>query len=256
MAGEKQRMDQLKSMNLEGLSKYTKDEMAAFILDTQSQKTDTSSEGAIMKKLEDMETNLLINIKGLQTTCDSLRTDLRAEKARNDTLQQTVDVLLKTTASQQRFLERLDARERGRNLIVIGLPENGTNVGGTSTDENKLSLAFDRMSTEVENFEAIRLGKERSDGSSRPVLVIFGNGESRKSVLSKKDALGKDKDFGSLRIKKDQHPALRKEWKRMFDAEAEEMRKPENAGCTIEFDRKQRVIMRDGKVIDRFQPNF
>ena len=55
-------------------------------------------------------------------------------------------------------------------------------------------------------------------------------------------------------MKKDVHPAIRKEWKRLRDVEAAEKVKPVNQGCTIQLDYKCREVNRDGVVIDKWSP--
>ena len=63
-------------------------------------------------------------------------------------------------------------------------------------------------------------------------------------------------DFKKIYVKKDTHPGVRKEWKRLYDAMAQEQRKPENAGANIQLDKKERVLRRDGRVIDKWKPSF
>ena len=52
-------------------------------------------------------------------------------------------------------------------------------------------------------------------------------------------------------LKKDQHPAIHAEWRRMFMAEKEERDKPENVGSNIVFDKKKRILLKDNVVNDR-----
>ena len=63
-------------------------------------------------------------------------------------------------------------------------------------------------------------------------------------------------EFKGVRIKKDQHPAIRKEWWRLFKAEETEKAKPENRGHDVHLDREKRQLLRDGKVIEAFFPIF
>lgn len=253
MAGDqKQRLNELKALKLEGLSKYSRDELAAFILD--AQKTDPNA--AIMRKLHEMEGNLMANIASLQSTCADLRQELKSEKARNNELQGRVDVLEETTTGQQRFLERIDERERARNVVVIGLSEDDAEICGRNTDGSKLELIFSRMNSPISCFKSHRLGKKKESGSPRPILVTFPDDASRKTVLEKRNTIKSDRDFTDLKIKKDQHPAIRTEWRRLFEAEGEAKNNAENRGCVITLDRQKRILLRDGVVIDRFQARF
>lgn len=57
-------------------------------------------------------------------------------------------------------------------------------------------------------------------------------------------------------LKKDVHPAIRKEQTRLRNREKQEKGKPCNAASNISYDWKNRVLVRDGVVIDRFSPMF
>lgn len=61
--------------------------------------------------------------------------------------------------------------------------------------------------------------------------------------------------FKKIYIKKDSHPGVRREWKRLKEAEKEEKRKPSNVGCNIRLDFKERVLYKDGVIIDKWQPH-
>ena len=56
-------------------------------------------------------------------------------------------------------------------------------------------------------------------------------------------------------IKKDVHPAVRKEWARLREAERLEKEKPENNGATIRLDTRERKLYRDDTVIDSWTPH-
>ena len=100
------------------------------------------------------------------------------------------------------------------------------------------------------------LGDPRQDNSARPVLVTLPTEYKLREVLQNAQTLSASESLKNLKLKKDQHPAIRKEWRRMFDSETNEKQKPENVVSNIVFDKKMRVITRDGVVIDRFLPHF
>ena len=58
-----------------------------------------------------------------------------------------------------------------------------------------------------------------------------------------------------LYIKKDSHPEVRKEWRRLKEVEEEEKKKPTNVGCNIHIDYKQRVLYKDTVIIDKWRPH-
>ena len=62
--------------------------------------------------------------------------------------------------------------------------------------------------------------------------------------------------YAKVYIRKDVHPATRREWKRLKDAEKNEKAKPGNEVSTITLDYKARVLLRDNIVIDRWKPTY
>ena len=60
--------------------------------------------------------------------------------------------------------------------------------------------------------------------------------------------------FARIYVKKDVHPHVRNEWKRLKDAESLEKNKPENVGRVIRLDPRSRVLYRDDVVIDKWNP--
>ena len=66
----------------------------------------------------------------------------------------------------------------------------------------------------------------------------------------------KREPFNKIYIKKDVHPAVRKENNRLRSREKEEKDKPENVGINFDYDWKNRALLRDGVEIDRYSPQF
>ena len=95
----------------------------------------------------------------------------------------------------------------------------------------------------------------------RPLLVKTANKQMRDSLLEEAKKL-KDKEDGvplaqkvgydSVYVKKDIHPSVRREWKRLRDLVDTEKVKPANQGCDIKLDPKTRTVTRNGVVIDRW----
>ena len=59
-------------------------------------------------------------------------------------------------------------------------------------------------------------------------------------------------EFARVFIRKDIHRAFRKEMMRFNNCEREERDKPANQGVNIMYDWQNRVLLRDGFVIDRY----
>ena len=90
----------------------------------------------------------------------------------------------------------------------------------------------------------------------RPLLIVVRNREQRDVVLRNTKKLKDAGDsYSRIYVKKDQHPAVRKEWKRLFDAEKAEKEKAENQGANIRLDTRERKLYRNDEVIDSWQPH-
>ena len=55
---------------------------------------------------------------------------------------------------------------------------------------------------------------------------------------------------------KDTHPTVRFEQNRLRKIEKEEKEKPQNRGLKITYDHNNRVLLKEGRIIDRFCPSF
>ena len=59
-------------------------------------------------------------------------------------------------------------------------------------------------------------------------------------------------ELSRIYIKKDVHPSIRAEWRRMCEVEKREKERPENAGCVIRLDTRERKLYKDNVVIDEW----
>ena len=75
-------------------------------------------------------------------------------------------------------------------------------------------------------------------------------------IATAKELKNAGEKFKSIYIKKDVHPAVRKEIGRLRKREKDEKAKSENAAVTIAYDPKNRVLLRNYIAIDRFSPKF
>ena len=159
---------------------------------------------------------------------------------------------------QQKFLESLDSKERRRNLIVTGLSEDVDELGGTDNEKirNVINSALPDEEMDRTRWTMKRLGQE-NERKMRPLLITIDEQNQRDKILREaknlKDAGGQ---MARVYIKKDVHPAIRKETVRLRRREREEREKAENVGVNIVYDWRNRVLMRDGVIIDRFTPRF
>lgn len=195
---------------------------------------------------------------------DELRS-LREEMAEMKKLKQEVERLsdglekaYKIIHNQQLFLEKLDSKDRRCNLVMTGLPEDPDEIG--ETDEEKIVKVLEAVgypdAVQTENWEIKRLGQE-NEHRRRPLLITVENQAKRDGVLrvakNLKNASG---SLSTIYVNKDLHPAVRKEYARLRAREREEREKPANVGANFIYDRQDRVLRRDGVIIDRYQPQF
>lgn len=104
---------------------------------------------------------------------------------------------------------------------------------------------------------SIRWLGQQNPEKTRPLHISVSNPRQSDYIL--KVAKNLKQAGGSMArvyIKKDTHPAVRKEYARIRKREKEEKEKPANAGTTVAYDWKNRVLLLDGLIIDRFMPRF
>ena len=141
----------------------------------------------------------------------------------------------------------------------MGVPEERIESAlGTSDLERVQSIIKKTdISLHRDNLCVRRLGAETADRSrSRPLLISLKCQETRREILNNAKKLKDTTDCSSIFIRKDTHPTLRYEANRLRIRERNEKANPENRNVNIQYDRKQRVLMRNGIIIDRFSPSF
>lgn len=192
----------------------------------------------------------------------NVREDLAAMKEMKnkiESLNARLDDAYMIIHQQNRFLEYLDAKDRVRNLVITGVSEDDDNLG--TTDGEKIKTVFEAagyagpIRTEV--WATKRLGKPDAERRRRPIHVTLESQNQRSDILKvAKNLKEKGGEFARIYIKKDVHPAARREMARLRTREEEEKQKPDNQGVEIMYDWQRRVLLRDGVVIDRYFPNF
>ena len=211
-------------------------------------KDSDNSLASLEKKLEEKLNSICNEIVSLNET-------VRAKNELIDSLKTRLDKQDEIIAKQQRSLESLDRERRENKVVVTGVPDANESLDGATDDESKLRKVLDALGAEVTPKAFIRLGKEPQAGRRRPLLVTLESKAQRDRVLSKTPTLkNRGGDFARIFVKKDSHPNVRAEWTRLFKAEQDEKKRPENVGCVIKLDFKQRQLLRDGIVIDSWNP--
>lgn len=142
-------------------------------------------------------------------------------------------------------------------MVVLGLPDEGEALEGAISDEDKLSRVWVKMGVDNVDCQHRRLGTEGDGGRKRPLLLTIRDKDTRSRILENARKLKEaGENFKRIYVKKDVHPGVRREWKRLREAEAREKERPENVGCVIRLDTRQRKLYRDDVVIDSWNPQF
>ena len=180
-------------------------------------------------------------------------------KKENERLSNELATLTEITRNQQLHLEARDRIERQRNLIIRGITEDADNLGPDDAAKVKSVLRAAQCTVDVSGIPTKRLG-EPNERRRRPLLLVLNSGVDRDAIVAAgrrlKEGNNAGTAFATIFLKKDVHPAVRREHRRLHERAAEEMAKPCNVGVKIEYDWKQRVLLRDDVVIDKFFPKF
>jgi aspartokinase len=119
-----------------------------------------------------------------------------------------------------------------------------------NTDEGEIRSIIDKVdATATPNIKSIKRLGTKETHKNRPILVVVSSMEVRNRIV---DAArnSNSRTTGNVRIKRDAHPAVRVEWKRLFSVKEAEESKPENADRNITIDMRKRQVLCDGQVID------
>lgn len=190
------------------------------------------------KKCVDLEQNVL-----------KLRTDV-------DKLTEQVNDQSKILCAQQKFLEEVDRDKRQKDLIVLGFVER------VNTDEKEEFMKIlDRIGVPRNTIivtNMMRLGKinEQYEENKRPLKITLKKSAMRDEILKNAWKLkdeGENSPYKKIYLKRDIHPEIRKEEKRLYNVFKAEKEKPVNADFEVVFDRKKRVVLCNGTEIDHFR---
>ena len=232
------------------LKAITKDELIESILATGTNED-------LLLSLSDKISSLSEELTGLK---DYLTSPDSVINKRLTRMQTEIDKQAEIIAKQQLFLEQLDKRERENHLIVLGVPEEAEGLDGETSDEGKLKKIWMQMGLTYDAVSNKRLGRlEERQGNNRkrPILVVLASKHVRDDVLVNTNRLKNSSScYSRIFVKKDVHPSVRNEWKRLKEAERIEKERPENVGCAIRLDFKERKLYRDNVVIDKWNPLF
>ena len=242
MAGRS--LEDLKKLQRNQLKAITKDDLIEAILTTES-----GSE--VAARLEDRLTSIANELAGLRQAITNSETAVNNKMAE---MQQNLDKQGEIIMKQQLFLEQIDRKERETNMVILGVPDEEETLEGATSDEDKIRKIWNVIgaSTAVQSHR--RLG-QREPGATRkrPILVVVSCKGDRDNTLAKSPQLkSRGAPYDKIFMKKDVHPSVRREWKRLHDVVTAEKVRPENQGCNISLDVRARKVYRDGVMIDQW----
>ena len=193
-----------------------------------------------------------------------MKTDMEEYSSSMKTMKETV-------AAQQKTLENLQQDRRARNIVITGIKEpECTGKDAKLVDES----AVDDLLAAVECVgispsRVVRLGVKqntaRDDDATpenrrpplpRPLLVSLNTANDVRAVLLKTNKLKNNADFCNIYVKRDEHPLVRQEWKRLRAVARKEKAAPINQGCVIKVDYQKKAVTRDGEIIQEFVSPF
>ena len=227
------------------LKSVTKDELIESILSSKNDALHT-----VTTKLD----VLMNDVADLKKTIESKDNTLHAKIKE---LQSQVDKQAEIITNHQRFLENIDRKEQECNLIITGVLDEHESLEGATLDSEKITKIWKKVSATTEVREARRLGNSVSNTDGTPrrraMFVTVANRDERDVVLGKAKTLKTSGDtYNKIYIKKNVHPSVRVEWRRLRDAEKTEKERPENVGCNIYLNTQERQLYKDGEVIDKW----
>ena len=202
------------------------------------------------------ENNIMIKLDVIIDELKQIKEKNESQDVEIKRIEETVLEHGKILAAHQHFMEGLDAEKRAKHMIVLGLKEEKD-----ADDREKFlgivdAIGIKREEVEIEASERLGNIDENQENRNRPLKITFGQSSMRNKVLRNSKRL-KDQLEGSpykkVFLKKDQHPDIRNEEKRLYEVYKVERNKPENADKEVIFNRRTRVVTVNDEEIDRFK---
>ena len=138
----------------------------------------------------------------------------------------------------------------------MGVPEMDLEspLGNSEFDRLEYVIEKTGISLNRGDYRMRRLGQSTSQ--TRPILLTLDCHQVCKEILKNANKLKYENYCTDIFIRKDIHPTLRFEANRLRIRERNEKANPENRNAEIKYDRKERVLIKNGIIIDRFRPAF
>lgn len=137
--------------------------------------------------------------------------------------------------------------------MILGVPDESEALDGATSNSEKINKIWTTLGVQEVCVSDRRLGVRGGDGNrKRPILITMTTKIVKENVLSRSNTLKTTGEiFNRIYIKKDIHPSVRAEWKRLREKES-----AENSGCQIRLDTRERKLYCDNDVIDTWNPVY
>ena len=174
-----------------------------------------------------------------------------------DSVKDQVADIYTTWEYMQRFIEGLDAHQRGHNIIIKGISEESEDFGleDVSRAKHVIEKTTAMSVSDIGELVVKRLGDDEAR-KPRPLFVKLDSHQKQWKIIQNAKNLKDLTGYTNIYIQKDMHPTIRYEFNRLRRKTKELKDDAANQGTNIVYDHKLRVIKRDGIVIDRFRPSF
>ena len=249
MAGKSlQELRKLDRAQILGL-RLTKDDLITAILATPDVPEQTQLNNADVltlideiRGLKDAFQKNADEVRGLKET---MRTNEANYNTKLDELTNRITKQDEIIKNQQIAFEKIDAEKRENKLVVLGVPDEQESLDGATDDKTKLAKVWESIGESCVVQAHQRLGRQEA-GRSRPILVTVARREERDAVIGRAKQLKNDvrEPFKKVFIKKDTHPAVRREWGRLWNVVRVEKARPENLHVDIRLDPRERKVYR------------
>ena len=221
-----------------------------------------------------VEQRLTDNINGVRReleeskkTVEKLEKELKEVKKSADKIPNIEDKLKKLEESSGKqktvgdnnlkYLINLDRNDRRQNVVIFGVPENGTDLdtSGTSstTDQEKVNALFGFIGAQIETSSFFRLGKPGDDEKVRPIKVKCSSSATATVILREAKKL-KDLPNHTIYIKPDKTKSEVTEYRRLGQRKIDLGKDyPVSAGDEPRVVLEKGVLKVDGVKVDEFK---
>lgn len=173
-----------------------------------------------------------------------------------ESIRKNQEGIRKNQEYQQQFLEELDERSRENRLFIRGLPENDVESPLGKTDQEKLESILEKMDISCSDVSVSMRRCGAYSDMPRPLQLTLDCPKICREILNNVYKLKNDDNYSYIYIDKELHPTVHYELGRLRIRRRREQNKAENRNSHIHYDKKKRILIKNGEIIDRFSPSF